>query len=81
MNGVKHCFVLAAAAAVGDVDGSDLYLPDYGDLVFYTRDRRVPSQPVTVVASAGDVPPPGDKWTLGLGKRESRFTPYISVGA
>jgi hypothetical protein len=74
-------FSVAAAAVGGDLDDSD-YLPDDGELVFYTRDRRVPGEPAAVAASSADVPATGDvKWTLGLGKRESRFTPYISVGA
>ncbi|XP_069700273.1 uncharacterized protein [Periplaneta americana] len=73
--------VTAAAVVSTDVDEGDLFLPDDGDLVLYTRERRVPGQPVAVAASSGDAPAPGDvKWTLGLGKRESRFTPYISVG-
>jgi hypothetical protein len=64
------------------VEDSDLYLPDDGALVLYGRDRRDPGQPVAVAATSGDLPAPGDvKWTLGLGKRESHFTPYISVGA
>jgi hypothetical protein len=67
---------------VGDADESDFYLPDDGDLMMYGRERRDPGQPVAVAATSGDVPASGDvKWTLGLGKRESRFTPYISVGA
>jgi hypothetical protein len=74
-------FCPPAATVDGDLEDSD-YLPEDGELVFYTRDRKVPSQPAAVAASSADVPAAGDvKWTLGLGKRESRFTPYISVGA
>ncbi|PNF35416.1 hypothetical protein B7P43_G01737 [Cryptotermes secundus] len=55
-------------AAVGDVEDSDFYVPDEGDLVFYGRDRRDPGLPVAVAATSGDVPASGDvKWTLGLG--------------
>ena len=65
-----------------DPDDGDLYLPDDGEPMLYTRDRRDPGQPAVVASSAGEVPAAGDvKWTLGLGKRESHFTPYISVGA
>lgn len=67
---------------MGDLDDGDMYVPDDGEPMLYTRDRRDPGQPATVVSSAGDVPATGDvKWTLGLGKRESHFTPYISIGA
>ncbi|XP_069700275.1 uncharacterized protein [Periplaneta americana] len=60
--------VTAAAVVSTDVDEGDLFLPDDGDLVLYTRERRVPGQPVAVAASSGDAPAPGDvKWTLGLG--------------
>ncbi|KAJ4433726.1 hypothetical protein ANN_16037 [Periplaneta americana] len=64
----KPNVVHAAAAVVStDVDEGDLFLPDDGDLVLYTRERRVPGQPVAVAASSGDAPAPGDvKWTLGL---------------
>ncbi|XP_021912883.1 uncharacterized protein LOC110826489 isoform X2 [Zootermopsis nevadensis] len=57
--------IVTAAAVGGDLEDSD-YLPDDGELVLYTRDRRVPA---SVVASSADVPAAsGDvKWTLGLG--------------
>ncbi|XP_023705829.1 uncharacterized protein LOC111863597 isoform X3 [Cryptotermes secundus] len=59
---------IVTAAAVGDVEDSDFYVPDEGDLVFYGRDRRDPGLPVAVAATSGDVPASGDvKWTLGLG--------------
>jgi len=67
---------------VGDLDDGDMYVPDDAEPMLYTRDRRDPGQPSVVVSSEGDVPTTGDvKWTLGLGKRESHFTPYISIGA
>jgi hypothetical protein len=67
---------------VGDVDDSELYLPDSGALMLYGPERLDPDQPVSVAATSGDLPAPEDvKWTLGLGKRESHFTPYVSVGA
>ncbi|KAJ9584193.1 hypothetical protein L9F63_021457, partial [Diploptera punctata] len=58
-------------AAIGnnaDLEDSDMYMPDDGEIVFYPRERRVPGQPVAVAASSGDVAAPNDvKWTLGLG--------------
>lgn len=74
-------FSVAAAALGSDVEDS-YYVPDDGDLVLVERDRRLTGQPAAMMASSGDAPAAGDvKWTLGLGKRESHFTPYISVGA
>ena len=67
---------------MGDLDDGDMYVPVDGEPMLYTRDRRDPGQPAVVASSAGDVPATSDvKWTLGLGKRESQFTPYISIGA